>query len=223
MLKNGDKIAHQLSRAEFKMEHRGIDNSILPQVDTKQRKQWIVRGQSNGFCWNTSDNFSYGKSYVSLDDFVRKDEHESAGRTMGHVVTILNLFTTREIGGNVVTVDTARQFPTLNTSVGTPNNASLYKKGTNVGVGAMDTRGASVDVIISGNYIGLSESTYQTAIIHLQHRWGNRPVVTSGQCTASSPKRVNCSNGAGGGGGQNRRYRLRIKLDSGSYLRLVRY
>ena len=33
---------------------------------------------------------------------------------MGHVVTILNLFTTREIGGNVVTVDTARQFPTLN-------------------------------------------------------------------------------------------------------------
>ena len=43
-----------------------------------------------------------------------------------------------------------------------------------MGVGAMDTRGASVDVIISGNYIGLSESTYQTAIIHLQHRWGNR-------------------------------------------------
>ena len=30
-----------------------------------------------------------------------------------------------------------------------------------MGVGAMDTRGASVDVIISGNYIGLSESTYQ--------------------------------------------------------------
>ena len=78
----------------------------------------------------------------------------------------------------------------------------------------MDTRGASVDVIISRS-IGLSESTYQTAIIHLQHRWGNRPVVTSGQCTASSPKRVNCSNGAGGGGGQNRRYRLRISWTVG--------
>ena len=63
----------------------------------------------------------------------------------------------------------------------------------------------------------LGESTYQNAIIHLQHRWGNGPVVTSGQCTALSPVRVNCSNGAGSGGGQNRRYRLRIKLDSGSY------
>ena len=41
--------------------------------------------------------------------------------------------------------------------------------------------------------------------------------MTSGQCTALSPVRVNCSNGAGSGGGQNRRYRLRIKLDSGSY------
>ena len=47
---------------------------------------------------------------VSLDDFVRKYEHESAGQTMGHNITILKLFTTREIGGNVRTVDTASNF-----------------------------------------------------------------------------------------------------------------
>ena len=220
-LKNGDKLHIKFPVQNLKWSTEvHIDNSYFA------TSRYCCNASNGSFVINQRVEggqtlnviFSYVVNpRVSLDDFVRKHEHESAGRTMGHNVTILKLFTTREIGGNVVTVDTARQFPTLMTSVGTPSMASLYKKGTNVSVGAMDTRGASVDVIISGNYIGLSESTYQTAIIHLQHRWGNRPVVTSGQCTASSPKRVNCSNGAGSGGGQNRRYRLRIKLDSGSY------
>ena len=46
------------------------------------------------------------------------------------------------------------------TSIGAPSKASLYKKGTYVSVGAMDSRGASVDVIINGSFIGLSESTH---------------------------------------------------------------